>query len=138
MCPPQQSASRISCDGSDLYALGYTSTATALFTDDALKGLLRSARRFNATRGVTGKLYAVKQGPVVVRFAQWIEGDAAALGECFRRIQADPRHAGIRVHMWSPVAERRFEGWSMAVERVVARPSDADVAEWLGMPAALN
>ena len=133
MCSPQESASGVSRDGSGLYALGYTLTATALFTDDALEGLLRSARRFNAARGVTGKLYAVTQCLVVVRFAQWIEGDRAALAECARRIQADPRHAALRVHVWGPVAERRFEGWTMAVERVIGRPGDADVAEWLGV-----
>ena len=122
-------------DPGSLYALGYTSTVTAVFTDDALGALLDSARRFNVTRGVTGKLYAVTRGPVVVRFAQWIEGDERALTECYRRILADPRHAAIRVHRWGPVAERRFEGWSMDIERVANRPGEADVAEWLGVPA---
>lgn len=75
-----------------------------------LDRILASARRFNQENAITGFLLAT-QGA----FAQVLEGEAAAIGETYGRIESDPRHRNLRVLTEVPIAERRFAGWAMGV-----------------------
>ena len=107
-----------------LRAFAYLSTPVVPFSDRALSELLRSARRFNAARGVTGKLVVLEEDGGVTRFAQWIEGPRSELDACIRRIVADDRHAHVDVRRRGPVDARRFPDWDMAFDP--ATPADFD------------
>ena len=98
-----------------LRAFAYLSTPVVPFSDRDLNALLRSARRFNAAHGVTGKLVALEDDDGVTRFAQWIEGPAGALALCIERIEDDTRHTDLQVVRRGPVAARRYPGWDMAI-----------------------
>ncbi len=109
-----------------LFAAAYVSTPTAPFSDRGLSELMLRARHWNARYGITGKLIAAEDddgagGTRVVRFVQWIEGDAESVRTCLRRIHTDPRHAEMEIQFFGPVASRRFAAWDMALESV---PSD--------------
>ncbi|PAP75717.1 BLUF domain-containing protein [Rubrivirga marina] len=112
-----------------LRAFAYLSTPVVPFSDDALNDLLRSARRFNAARDVTGKLVVLEDDDGVTRFAQWIEGPARALALCVERIESDTRHADLQVIRSGPVAARRFPGWDMAIHPASATTFDGVVAQ---------
>jgi len=71
--------------------------------------ILRSARRNNAPRCVTGALL-FNCGV----FAQVLEGARHDIENIFERIQRDPRHADVHVLAFEETASRRFPSWSMA------------------------
>lgn len=75
-----------------------------------IDNIVAAARRNNSEIGVTGMLLV---GPN--RFAQILEGEAAAVGKTLRRILADPRHDAVQVMDMRLVPERRFEDWAMGV-----------------------
>lgn len=91
--------------------LAYTSLLTPLAAAQlasTVQDVLISSVRWNRGHGVTGFLLC--DG---VSFAQVIEGEDAAIGACFARIAADPRHTALRPHVWEEGGERLFGRWSM-------------------------
>jgi len=74
-----------------------------------LKELLARARARNTVVDVTGML--VYRGGI---FLQALEGDEAAVGKIFRRIEKDPRHEGVCV-LQSELLRGKciFGEWSM-------------------------
>ena len=117
MPPPDVSA--------PLFAAAYVSTPTVAFSDRDLADLLLAARHYNVRHAITGKLIAAEAededgATRLVRFVQWIEGDAADVRLCLRRIHADPRHGELEIQFFGPVAARRFPSWDMAIETVPA------------------
>ena len=124
---------------SAVFAAAYVSTPTVDFSDRDLSLLLLAARRFNARHGITGKLVAAEidvpgGGTRVVRFVQWIEGDAADVRACLRRIHADPRHGDIEIQLFGPVEARRFPEWDMAIATVPASTADVAAREMVPDP----
>jgi hypothetical protein len=77
--------------------------------DTDLSEMVAHAQRFNAGAGLTGSL--VFTG---TRFAQCLEGPAAALDALMDLIGADPRHSDLVVVGRGETAARRFADWSMA------------------------
>jgi len=86
----------------------------------------------NAAAGVTGALLYTG-----TRFAQWLEGDEAAVGEIMASIARDARHRDVTILDESPAKARRFSGWSLVylghstfasatVERALAERGAAD------------
>ena len=78
------------------------------FDEPMLAGILRTARRNNAERGITGAL--------IVRadlYLQWLEGPAEALARLFGRIEVDDRHLEVTRLDGGDLAERRFGDWAM-------------------------
>lgn len=73
--------------------------------------ILASSRRNNPGRGITGALL-FNEGS----FAQVLEGERAAVQECFGRIQVDPRHDSVQLLSLDPITDRTFPNWSMAYE----------------------
>ena len=118
----------IGVESEPLRAFAYLSTPVVPFSDRDLNALLRSARRFNAARGVTGKLVVLEEDDGVTRFAQCIEGPADALALCIERIEDDTRHAGLQVVRRGPIAARRFPGWDMAIQPASASTFERAVA----------
>lgn len=114
-----------------LHALLYRSTATRPMEPNEYLPLLTQSMRWNALRGITGRLFLTEADVVPVEFVQWIEGDPAEVGVLFERIRTDPRHTDLRVFASGPIADltgrpgRLYPDWSMSLER---RP---DLAESL-------
>ena len=78
-----------------------------------LAALLGEAERNNARTGLTGAL-AVHGD----QFLQVIEGDPGVLDVLLRRLERDSRHRDLVTLDRRRIAERRFEGWSMASARI--------------------
>jgi hypothetical protein len=71
--------------------------------------ILASARRNNATHGVTGALL-FSDGC----FAQVLEGQRCNVEGVFESIQCDPRHCDVTILHLHEVERRSFGEWSMA------------------------
>jgi hypothetical protein len=89
--------------------LCYLSTARGDVNDAGLQAIIDQARRANGPQAITGLL--AYGGGV---FFQVLEGPADAVGECLSKMQADPRHAHLRVLQDIDVDSRDFAGWPMA------------------------
>ena len=72
--------------------------------------LAQEGRVFSAAHGISGLL--IFDG---LRFCEYLEGPAPALGELMERIERDPRHMGL-VHVIDSAlpGARLFQGWSLA------------------------
>lgn len=77
---------------------------------EELDRILASARHFNQHNGISGFLLATQDA-----FAQVLEGEAAAVGETYGRIESDRRHRNLRILTQESIDERRFAGWAMGV-----------------------
>jgi hypothetical protein len=77
--------------------------------DADMLALVRTAIERNRTIEVTGALIFTG-----TRFAQIIEGPAAAIDALLISIRRDPRHRDIDVIEQVKLPERRFAGWSLA------------------------
>ncbi len=102
----------------------------------ALSKLLTSARRRNASMGLTGALVFSAQ-----RFAQVLEGPMEAIEQVFELIQRDHRHGNVTVLDYGPVEARAFPGWSMAfasedLEQGLSQPPAAGAAQYPATDAA--
>ena len=93
----------------ELKALVYVSSATELFSEQALDELLQGARRKNERIGVTGVLLHCEGN-----FMQYVEGPPQAIDRLYERIRADDRHHSIVTIHEEPLDARQFAGWSMA------------------------
>lgn len=110
---------------SGLQCLLYMSRATRAMSPQEIEHLLRGARERNRLRGVTGALLYYDG-----RFVQVLEGDAAAVEQCFALIQTDPRHAQITPLHRGPIDAARFPQWSMRYVSLDG-PGDRAVAAFL-------
>ncbi|MGV3579781.1 BLUF domain-containing protein [Brevundimonas sp.] len=97
-----------------LERLLYASTATGR-TDNLMNvaTILAESDRNNARDGLTGAL-AAHEG----QYLQVVEGQPAVLDGLLRRLESDPRHKDIRLIDRLPIAQRRFEAWTMANARI--------------------
>lgn len=74
-----------------------------------IESIVETSMARNRTLDVTGALIATEG-----RFAQVLEGPAAALDDLMVSIRRDPRHTDLIVTFDEHIRERRFGGWSMA------------------------
>lgn len=97
-----------------LYNLAYISknmiSGDAAVISDQIKDILSAAQRNNPKLGVTGAL--LYSGGY---FCQVIEGPEDILEELFETIQMDERHGQVTVLQFSPIEERGFSDWAMAL-----------------------
>ncbi len=92
-----------------LYQLVYCSRATPGLDDEAVHGIIRSARRHNPALGITGLLVF---GSGI--FFQWLEGPRDNITALMARLQADSRHADIvTLGSSEELRERLFPDWDM-------------------------
>jgi hypothetical protein len=75
-----------------------------------LLDILKQARSYNASQGITGALMLYDDW-----FAQVLEGPQVAVEALYARIKADKRHDAVRVSEAGPVAKPMFGKWAMAV-----------------------
>ncbi len=85
----------------------YVSEAQMYFDNMTLESLAADAAARNFELQITGYLYFEKD-----RFVQYIEGDAAIIGELMDAIRDDRRHR-ILHEVDEIIAERRFPTWHM-------------------------
>ena len=110
---------------SDLQCLLYMSTAKREMAPGELDAMLLRARVRNQSQGITGAL--LHYGG---RFVQVLEGEPAAVEQCFERISTDSRHGAVtRIHS-GPLAAPSFPDWSMRYV-VNAGPPDRAVTSFL-------
>jgi len=87
----------------------YMSRAATELKPTDLAALLVQSRRNNEQAGITGALvYGDGQ------FMQVLEGDEAAVMDCYQRIAQDPRHDAVFKLADKAIEERYFVNWSMA------------------------
>ena len=91
-----------------LHHLGYVSTATVRFSQEALVALLSEARSANADRDITG-LLLYREGS----FYQVLEGSESAVMATFQEIEGDPRHKEVRILFHGETDAREFADWKM-------------------------
>ena len=87
----------------------YFSTASERQDAIVVAAILAVSRTHNREQGISGLLIAGGH-----RYLQVIEGPSAAIGRLISAIRADPRHLGVTVMIDQTIAQRSFEGWSMA------------------------
>lgn len=94
----------------DLYCMLYHSQLAPGAPVSCISDIIKTARKFNATHGITGILVFDGQ-----RFLQHLEGPQQVLTDLIVRIARDPRHTDFTLqHHGEAVGPRRFPTWSMA------------------------
>ena len=96
-----------------LMSIFYVSEIAEDVSDVDIEIVLGVAQINNRRLDVTGML-AVGDG----HFAQIIEGRIDVVSLLFERIQADKRHASVRVLSQEPIVTRRFARWSMRLANI--------------------
>jgi hypothetical protein len=74
--------------------------------------------RFNRTAGITG-LLRFDRG----RFRQIIEGPGDVVLPLSSRVLADGRHGDIEIEVFGPIADRRFDAWTIEGFNELAAPA---------------
>lgn len=92
--------------------------------------IVTRARARNAETGITGLL--VFDG---MRFCQHFEGPSEQVLSLMRRLQADPRHAEVRVLYEGSLLQRRYQRFEMGFAEVEEHDDLADVHALLGAEA---
>jgi len=91
-----------------LVRLIYASRAGEPPSAEALSTLMKSARAYNLTAGITGVL--VYSDGI---YLQLLEGGRDAVSALYNRIARDKRHHEVVLLSYDEVSERRFAGWAM-------------------------
>ena len=100
----------------DIHKIMYSSSAVDLFSQEALNDLMTLSREKNRHFSVTGCLI-YHDGNII----QYLEGPPNSVSHIFECIKADPRHKGIIELCNTPVEQRVFNDWQMALKYI---PSD--------------
>ena len=96
-----------------LYCLVYTSIASRKMSDDDLKVLLKTIRKNNEIRQVTGILLYLDPF-----FIQVLEGEEGIVNNLFTRIKQDSRHNKVSLIYRKPIDERYFSNWTMGFSKI--------------------
>ncbi|WP_022728487.1 BLUF domain-containing protein [Fodinicurvata sediminis] len=97
----------------ELTLLLYVSSANNLMGEDHLVDILRTSRRNNRKRGITGMLLYVEGN-----FMQVLEGPKAEVSALKKTIGNDTRHHGMTEILNLPAEKRLFDNWSMGFRRL--------------------
>lgn len=110
---------------SSLYFLLYVSRATRPLADDELAALLRQARTFNRSAGLSGCLLYLNG-----HFMQMLEGKRAVLYALMDKIRADPRHDSLRIVIEGRARRRVFRDWGMMLRSPQQDLDEPDFSPW--------
>lgn len=108
-----------------LHFLIYISTATAPMTVLALDKLLKQARSYNNTNGITGCL--IYQDDC---FMQMLEGRKEIIECLMEKIKMDPRHSDVRTVIEGPARYRIFIDWSMNFRDLTPEQDEPNFNKW--------
>ncbi|MGM0559824.1 MAG: BLUF domain-containing protein [Pseudomonadota bacterium] len=98
--------------GDSLHLILYVSSAPHLVDEDSLLEILKTSRRNNLERAITGILLYVEGN-----YMQVLEGPREAVLDLKETIYRDPRHHTVIEILNLPVGERIFAEWSMGFRR---------------------
>jgi hypothetical protein len=98
--------------GAIMIRIAYLSTAVRPPSPEELEGIVRVAHKNNANRHVSG-LLCYHDGS----FLQFLEGPQDAVEWLYAQISADPRHHSLLTLYRTPITQRLFADWTMAVVR---------------------
>lgn len=99
-----------------------------------ISDIIKTARSFNASHGLTGILAFDGQ-----HFLQYLEGPKQPLWDLLVRIAQDPRHVNFNLqHQGQCEGERLFRNWSMGYALVDDADPLADLGELVGEEALVQ
>ena len=97
-----------------LFQFAYHSILADGYSATCVGAIIKTARAFNATHGITGVLLFDGE-----RFCQYIEGEPTTLDILASRIRQDVRHKDVVTMLHEPLyGGRRYPNWSMAFSDV--------------------
>ena len=82
-------------------------------SDDDLKVLLKTIRKNNEIRHITGILLYLDPF-----FIQVLEGEEGIVNNLFTRIKQDSRHNKVSLIYRKPIDERYFSNWTMGFSKI--------------------
>ncbi|MDM7861901.1 BLUF domain-containing protein [Alteromonas sp. ASW11-36] len=85
-----------------------------VFDSDALTSILKTARKNNASQGITGMLVCD-----YYHFLQVLEGDSDNVHAIYSAITSDSRHSGLKLIEDVPIENRLFGEWAMGFSNIV-------------------
>lgn len=106
----------------DLHEFLYSSLLAPDQPTQVVGRIVTLARARNASDGITGLL--VFDG---LRFCQHFEGPRDKVLSLMARLNADPRHAEIRVLFEGPLVQRRYQRFEIGLAEVEERDDLADI-----------
>ncbi len=106
--------------------LVYVSTCADNVQPADIHSLLKSAELRNQEKGISGMLCWSGEF-----FLQCLEGDRAAVTQCFSRILTDQRHHTVELILSAPTSVRWFSQWGMGFSRTMLSHR-MDLPEWTG------
>jgi len=106
--------------------LVYVSTCADNVQPEDIESLLKTAELRNQQKGISGMLCWSGEF-----FLQCLEGDRAAVTQCFSRILTDHRHHSVELILSAPTSVRWFSQWGMGFSRTMLSRR-MDLAEWTG------
>lgn len=113
-----------------MLTLIYVSSATVLFSEDALLKLLEKARAKNTSLDITGML--LYRGG---NFMQLLEGPEQAVKSLAQKIKLDSRHMGFQTLLEQDKDNRDFGDWRMGFRNLDIDPADvAGYSDFLNTP----
>ena len=115
-----------------LHVIIYVSTTPAPMARPAFDALLKQARSFNRTVGITGCLIYQDR-----YFMQMLEGNKEVVEALMEKVKRDPRHCDVRTIIEGPVRRRVFVDWSMDFLDLTPRPDEPDFTQWQGRTISL-
>ena len=86
----------------------YVSKAKPGIDKNDIANMLEKAVIHNKKQGITGLLCHTRGC-----FAQILEGEELPVLELYVKIAKDPRHSGLVIVSFAPVARQSFQGWAM-------------------------
>lgn len=123
----------MTADAQDLHCFLYHSQIAPQADISCVADIVKTARNFNKTQGITGLLVFDGQ-----RFCQYIEGPQPALQNLIDSIARDPRHIAFTpLHQNHCEQERKFANWAMAYVLVDDAEPLASISSEQG-PSALE
>ena len=106
--------------------LVYVSTCADNVQPADIDSLLKSAELRNREKEISGMLCWSGEF-----FLQCLEGDRAAVTQCFSRILTDQRHHSAELILSAPTSVRWFSQWGMGFSRTMVSRR-MDLPEWTG------
>ena len=94
-----------------MFSLVYRSKASSSFSGSAVTEMLKKARAYNQSEGITGCLLYYKD-----EFIQYLEGNQFKVLRLFDKISEDRRHSDIALLSYAETDKRNFDKWEMAYE----------------------
>lgn len=106
-----------------LKCVGYISNASSGLNADDIQSIMSVSVQWNSSHLLTGMLCFYDGN-----FMQFLEGPEDEIEYILAKIKADRRHMDVTFIIDTPIEERVFVGWSMALRQMKDIPADLQPA----------